>query len=63
MPRQKDVVELELAKVLKSARTSIRLKHSLAADEEINNLLPEIETEFMAAVSKGKKYTLAGIIL
>lgn len=56
--KQKDPIELELASVLKTARTSIRLRHSLAADAEINERLPEIELAFIAAVQKGKPFKL-----
>jgi hypothetical protein len=58
MAKQKDKVELELAAVLKTARTSIRLKHGLAADAEINEKLPEIEVAYLAAVQKGKAFKL-----
>ena len=58
MAKQKDKVELELAAVLKTARTSIRLRHGLAADAEINEKLPEIEASFLAAVQAGKKFKL-----
>ena len=57
MARTKDNVEVDLAAVVKTARTHIRLKHSLAADREINEVLPEIEKDFYSAVQRGKKYT------
>jgi hypothetical protein len=57
LARAKDNVEVELAAVVKAARTNIRLKHSIAADREINEVLPEIEKDFYAAVQRGKKYT------
>ena len=55
---QKDEVELKRAQVLKTARSAIRLKHSLAADAEINEVLPEIEDRFNRAVAAGKPFEL-----
>jgi hypothetical protein len=40
--------------MLKVIRTSIRLKHSIAADEELNEVLPRAEARFNAAVMKGQ---------
>ena len=56
--RQKDKTEVQKTRALKSARTAIRLKHSLLADEEINEVLPEIEDAFDEAVALGKPYKL-----
>lgn len=58
MARAKDALEMELAGIVKTARTSIRLAHSIAADKEINEKLPEIETAFYAAVQRGQKFKL-----
>lgn len=52
--RKKTESELERAKVAKTARTLVRLKHSLAADEELNRVLPETLQEFDAAVTRGE---------
>jgi arginine/lysine/ornithine decarboxylase len=52
--RKKTPAEIEKAKVAKAARTLIRLKHSLAADEEINAVLPDTLDEFEAALAKGE---------
>ena len=52
--RKKTPAELEKFKVAKAARTIIRLKHSLAADEEINAILPDTLAEFDAALAKGE---------
>lgn len=49
---------MERYKITKSVRTIIRLKHSLAADEELNAILPDTLAEFDAAVSSGKLLTL-----
>lgn len=56
LARAKDPVEVELAAVVKATRTNIRLKHSIAADKEINETIPEVEKAFYAAVQRGKKY-------
>jgi len=45
---------MERQKVTKATRTLIRLKHSLAADEEINNILPDTLDEFDDAIANGK---------
>ena len=45
---------MEKAKITKAARTLIRLKHSLAADEEINAVLPDTLAEFDEALAKGE---------
>lgn len=52
--RKKTPAEMERAKVTKAARTLIRLKHSLAADEEINTVLPDTLAEFDEALSRGE---------
>lgn len=56
MARAKDPVEVELAAVVKTVRTSIRTKHSVAADKEINEVIPEVEKAFYSAVQRGKTY-------
>lgn len=53
--RKKTPAEMEKAKVTKTARTLIRLKHSLAADEEINAFLPDKLDEFDASLARGGK--------
>lgn len=50
---QKDDIALRRAAVLKAARSMVRLRHSIAADEELNELLPAIEREFDSAVARG----------
>ena len=52
--RKKTPAEMERHKLTKSARTLIRLKHSLKADEEINAVLPDTLEEFEAALAKGE---------
>lgn len=52
--KKKTTAEMEKAKISKSARTLIRLKHSLAADEEINAVLPDTLDEFDTAYANGE---------
>lgn len=52
--RKKTKAELERAKIAKVARTLIRLKHSLAADEELNEILPDKLEEFDQGVLGGE---------
>lgn len=56
--RSKTEVELKRAAVLKAVRTAVRLRHSLAADEELNEVLPEVEVAFDAAVKSGQVFEL-----
>lgn len=58
--RKKTDEEMERAKVVKTTRTVIRLKHSLAADEEINAVLPDTLDEFEAALARGELKGLTG---
>jgi hypothetical protein len=50
--------ELEKARLLKTARTAIRLKHALEADTEINEKLPAIEDAIDHALNTGTTYEL-----
>lgn len=52
--QKKTPAELEKAKITKATRTLIRLKHSLAADEEINAVLPDTLDEFDKALARGE---------
>lgn len=49
----KDDIALRKAALMKAARSAVRLKHSLAADAELNALLPELERRFDAQVQNG----------
>lgn len=53
MAAQKDDIAMRKAALLKAARSAIRLKHSLAADAELNDRLPVLESMFDAAVQRG----------
>ncbi len=56
--RRKTEAELMRAKVSKIVRNHIRLKHALAADEEINEALPEVLARFDRALQSGKTFDL-----
>ncbi len=49
----KDEIELRKRALFKAARSAIRLRHSLEADAELNELLPVLERQFDSAVSRG----------
>lgn len=47
-------IELRRQAIQKIMRSQIRLKHSLAADEELNMLLPDTLEEFDSSIGKGQ---------
>lgn len=49
---------MEKSRIVKATRMIVRLKHSLAADEEINAILPDTLDEFEAALARGELLTL-----
>jgi len=51
---KKSVIEMERMKLAKATRALIRLKHSLAADEELNEILPDKMNAFDAAIQQGE---------
>jgi hypothetical protein len=50
----KGEIEQQLANRLKVLRAAIRLKHSIAADEELNRVLDEERKKFLKQVQLGK---------
>lgn len=58
----KDDIELRRAALLKAARSAIRLKHSIAADEELNDVLPELERRFNSLVQVGEAPSVAALL-
>lgn len=52
--KKKTEAELKRDQIAKTARTLIRLKHSLKADEELNDLLPDTLEEFDRALAEGQ---------
>ena len=57
--RRKTGTELERMSAAKAIRSVIRLKYSIAADEEINRVLFDILDEFDAALASGKGFELS----
>lgn len=55
---KKSDIEMERAKVLKFTRGLVRLKHSWAADVELNEILPERLQQFDAAIQNGELLAL-----
>lgn len=51
---KKTPIEMERHRMLKVTRALIRLKHSLAADVELNEVLPDRLTEFDIALQQGQ---------
>jgi hypothetical protein len=49
----KDDIEIQRAAMLKAARSMIRLRHSIEADRELNEVLPALGRKFDAAVASG----------
>lgn len=60
--QRKSEIEMERARVIKITRTLTRLKHTLAYDEEINEVLPDKLNEFDAAIQEGELKTLTADI-
>lgn len=56
---QKSDIEMERARTIKITRALVRLKHSLAADTEINTILPTTLIEFDKALQSGELLQLA----
>lgn len=52
--KRKTPEEMERARIAKIQRTLIRLRHSIAADEEINRVLPDTLDDFDAALQRGE---------
>ena len=54
MSRKKTPIEQAKVDALKMGRSIIRLKHSIAADQELNDKLPLLEKAFDDAVAGGE---------
>ena len=50
----KDDIEQARANMLKTIRTAVRLRHSLAADAELNEILPKADAQFFKKIQKGE---------
>lgn len=55
---KKTDIERERLKTAKAVRTAIRLKHSMNADDEINEKLPDVLVAFDSAIASGKRFEL-----
>jgi hypothetical protein len=62
MSTHKDDIDLRKAALLKAARSAIRLKHSLEADAELNEVLPELERRFNSMVQRGTVPEVAALL-
>jgi hypothetical protein len=51
---KKSDIEMNRLEVIKVNRTLIRLKHSLAADREINEVIPDRLQKFDSALNSGE---------
>lgn len=58
----KDLIELRKAALLKAARSAVRLKHSLNADAELNEVLPALEKAYNAAVQRQELPEVAAML-
>lgn len=50
--------QIEKAKILKAARTAIRLKYSLLADKELAEALPRLSDRIDNALSVGRAFKM-----
>jgi hypothetical protein len=58
----KDDIQIRRAALLKAARSMTRLRHSLAADAELNETLPRLEAAFDTAVNSGRLPPVAELL-
>ncbi len=56
--KKRDSFEQFRADALKVARAAIRLKHSIAADNELNERLPDLEDRLTLAYQRGEGFEL-----
>lgn len=56
MSRKKDDQEMGLIKAKMALRRFVNLKHSIAAREELNELEPELEEKYWAAINAGAPF-------
>lgn len=57
-----DEIALRRAELLKRVRSQVRLNHSIAADAELNDILPLAEKAFNAAVQRGVLLDVADVL-
>jgi type II secretory pathway component PulJ len=51
--------ELLYQNLVKAVRSSKRLKYSILADRELNEVIPQLEKDFMAALKAGREEEFA----
>ena len=56
--RKRSQAEVMRAKIAKVVRNHIRIKYSLEADEEINQILPKVLAEYDRCLQTGKPFDL-----
>lgn len=56
--QKKSDIDMERLRIAKAIRTAINLKHRLAADRELNDVLPAVLEQFDRTVSAGQPYEL-----
>ena len=54
MTVHKDKIDQERANMLKTIRAAVRLRHSIEADNELNEVLPRAQAKFDAAILRGQ---------
>lgn len=54
MSVHRDKVDQARANTLKVIRSAVRLKYSIMADDELNEVLPKAEARFNSAVMRGE---------
>jgi hypothetical protein len=62
MVYQRDRVDQARADMLKTIRAAVRLRHSIAADNELNEVLPKAEQAFDIQVHNGELPDPLGIL-
>jgi hypothetical protein len=58
MVAQRTAQEMSKASILKAARSAVRLRKSIEADHELNEVLPRVEKAFERALAEGEPFTL-----
>lgn len=54
MTVQRSEIEQAQFELVKTLRTAIRLKHAIAADRELNEVLPAAEKAFTKSIQRGQ---------
>lgn len=56
MPKHKDEYEMAQLEAIKIVRTAIRLKYSILADRELNEIVPAIQDRVRGAIGRGEQW-------